>query len=88
MAIAGAAFLYVLLGVAVPVSNLLIVIGAQRTGRLPEAFGIEFLAGPISERLGLDPALAGTIPWAAVSLLEAAARAGVANPAFYRSWLR
>lgn len=72
-AIAAAACLYLLLGLGFPIANVFIVRSARRTGRLPEAFGIQFLAGPLSQRYGVNAALAGTVPFAVVSLLEAVA---------------
>ena len=72
-AISAAAFLYLLVGLGFAIANLFIVRSARRTGRLPEVFGIEFLAGPVSRRYGLNAALAGTVPLTVICLLEAVA---------------
>jgi hypothetical protein len=69
-ALALAAIVYCWFGLAFLVSSLLIVIYALRNGSLPVVFGIKMLAGPFSERLGLDAALAATIPWGIVNVLE------------------
>jgi hypothetical protein len=65
-----AATLYCWFGLAFLISSLLIVIFALRSGSLPVVFGIKMLAGPFSQRLGLDVALAATIPWGVVNILE------------------
>jgi hypothetical protein len=49
-------------GLAFLISSLLIGSSALRNGELPVVFGIEMLAGPFSERLGLDAAIAATVP--------------------------
>ena len=69
-AITVAAILYCWFGLAFLVSSLLIVIYALRNGSLPVVFGINMLAGPFSERLGLDVALAATVSWGIVNVLE------------------
>jgi hypothetical protein len=65
-----AAILYCWFGLAFLISSLLIVIYTLRNRELPVVFGIEMLAGPFSERVGLDAAIAATIPWAVVNVLE------------------
>src|SRR5215211_5154373 len=65
-----AAILFCWFGLAFLVSSLLIVISALRNGELPVVFGIEMLAGPFSQRLGLKAALAATVPWGVVNVLE------------------
>ncbi len=72
-AITLAAILYCWFGLAFLISSLLIVISALRNGELPVVFGIEMLSGPFSQRLGLNAALAATIPWGVVNVLEALA---------------
>jgi hypothetical protein len=69
-AITLAAILYCWFGLAFLISSLLIVIYALRNGTLPVVFGIKMLAGPFSERLGLDAARAATVPWGVVNALE------------------
>ena len=69
-AITLAAILYCWFGLAFLISSLLIVISALRNGELPVVLGIEMLAGPFSERLGLGAALAATVPWGVVNILE------------------
>ena len=69
-AITLAAILYCWFGFAFLISSLLIVIYARRNGELPVLFQIEMLSGPFSERLGLDAALAATVPWNVVNVLE------------------
>jgi hypothetical protein len=65
-----ATILYCWFGLAFLISSLLIVISALRNGDLPVVFGIKMLAGPFSERLGLSAALAATVPWGVVNILE------------------
>jgi hypothetical protein len=65
-----AAILYCWFGLAFLISSVLIANAALRNGKLPVIFGIEMLAGPFSERLGLNAALAATIPWGVVNVLE------------------
>jgi ABC-type antimicrobial peptide transport system permease subunit len=69
-AITLAAILYCWFGLAFLISSLLIVTSALRNGELPVMFGIEMLAGPFSERLGLGAALAATVLWGIVNVLE------------------
>ena len=69
-AIALASILYAWFGLAFLISSLLIGISALRNGELPVVFGIEMLAGPLSQRVGLDAALAATVPWGVVNVLE------------------
>src|SRR5687767_10607878 len=69
-AITLAAILYCWFGLAFLVSSLLIVSSALRNGWLPVVFGIPMLAGPFSDRLGLGAALAATVPWGVVNVLE------------------
>jgi hypothetical protein len=69
-AISLASILYAWFGLAFLISSLLIGISVQRNGELPVVFGIEMLAGPLSQRLGLDAALAATVPWGVVNVLE------------------
>ena len=57
-----AATLYCWFGLALLISSVLIANAALRNGKLPVIFGIQMLAGPFSERLGLNAALAATIP--------------------------
>ena len=71
-AITLAAILYYWFGLAFLISSLLIVISALRNGELPVVFGIAMLSGPFSERLGLDAAIAATVPWGVVNVLELA----------------
>lgn len=52
------------------VSRLLIGFFALQTRILSVAFGIEMLAAPISQRFGLDAALAATVPRGVVNRLE------------------
>jgi hypothetical protein len=65
-----AAILYYWFGLAFLISSLLIVISALRNGELPVVFGIEMLSGLFSQRLGLDAAIAATVPWGVVNVLE------------------
>ena len=69
-AISVAAVLYCWFGFAFTVSSVLIALYARRTGWLPVVFGVEMLAGPFSERFGVRGALAATIPWSIVNVLE------------------
>ena len=68
--IAPASILYAWFGLAFLISSLLIGISALRNGELPVVFGIEMLAGPLSQRVDLDAALAATVPWGVVNVLE------------------
>jgi hypothetical protein len=65
-----AAILYCWFGLAFLVSSMLIAVYTLRNGRLPVVLGIHMMAGPFSERLGLYAALAATIPWGIVNVLE------------------
>jgi hypothetical protein len=69
-AITVAAVLYCWFGFAFIVSSVLIALYARRNGWLPVVFGIEMLAGPFADRFGVRGALAATIPWSIVNLLE------------------
>jgi len=69
-AITFAAILYCWFGLAFLISSLLIGIYTLRNGELPVIFGIKMLAGPFSERLGLDAVTAATVPWGVVNVLE------------------
>jgi hypothetical protein len=64
------AILYCWFGFAFMVSSLLIGLYVMRTRNLPVVFGIEMLAGPISERFGPDATLAAAVPWCVVNMLE------------------
>ena len=65
-----AAILYCWFGLAFLVSSLLIATYVLRNGSLPVVLGIKMLAGPFSERLALDAAIAATVPWGVVNALE------------------
>ncbi len=65
-----AAILYSWFGFAFLISSLLITVYTLRNGRLPVVFGIDMLAGPFSERLGVNAAIASTVPWGVVNALE------------------
>ena len=41
-----------------------------RNAHLPVVFGIDMLAGPFSERLGLNAVLVTTVAWSIVNVLE------------------
>ena len=65
-----AAILYCWFGFAFLMSSLLIAIYTLRNAHLPVVFGIDMLAGPFSERLGLNAVLVATVPWGIVNVLE------------------
>jgi hypothetical protein len=70
VAITLAAILYGWFGLAFLVSSLLIGIYTLRNGALPVVFGIDMLAGPISQRFGPRATIAATVPWGVVNVLE------------------
>ena len=65
-----AAILYGWFGFAFLTSSLLIALYALRNSELPVVFGIAMLAGPFSERLGANAAIATTVLWGVVNVLE------------------
>lgn len=69
-AITTAAILYCWFGLAFLISSLLSAIYVLRNGSLPVVFGIKMLAGPFSQRLGLESAIVATVPWGVVNALE------------------
>jgi hypothetical protein len=69
-AITVVAILYCWFGFAFLVSSLLIGVYVLRNGALPVLFGIDMLAGPISQRYGVNATVAATIPWGVVNVLE------------------
>lgn len=69
-AITLSAILYGWFGFAFLVSSLLIGVSVLQRGRLPAVFGIDMLAGPISERFGAYGAIMAALPWAVVNVLE------------------
>lgn len=48
----------------------MIALYALRNSELPVVFGIVMLAGPFSERLGVNAAIAATVLWGVVNVLE------------------
>jgi hypothetical protein len=69
-AITLASILYCWFGFAFLLSSVLVVISTVQNGHLPVVFGIPMLAGPFSDRLGMNAALVATVPWGVVNILE------------------